>query len=377
VTITAAADGSALGNPGPAGWAWYVNDDCWRAGGWPHGTNNQGELMAVLDLLRATAHVRQEDLHILCDSQYVINSITKWMPGWKRKGWRKADGKPVLNVELLKELDRELAGRKYTFEWVKGHAGHDLNEAADERARAAATAYQQGVAARSGPGFQGHQHESGGRGTAQAGAPATTRVAAEQPSTDQPAASQRSAAQPAAPERAAAGHSASQRSAMPPAAARPAAKPEPDLFTDPGLFGDPKLFSEPDLFSELGSEAFDTEPGTAEPSAEAQVEELERELLGPLVRGDMGRTAVLLHPDFMEIGSSGRVWTRDAMMMALEEDPGERTDIEILGTDRVGTSAVLLTYRSFARSGTTLRSSLWVLDDGRWRLRFHQGTPEA
>ena len=151
MTITAAADGSALGNPGPAGWAWYVNDDCWRAGGWPHGTNNQGELMAVLDLLRATAHLPGEDLRILCDSQYVINSITKWMPGWKRKGWRKADGKPVLNVELLKELDRALAGRTYTFEWVKGHAGHDLNEAADERARAAATAYQPGVAARSGP----------------------------------------------------------------------------------------------------------------------------------------------------------------------------------------------------------------------------------
>ena len=155
MTITAAADGSALGNPGPAGWAWYVNDDCWRAGGWPHGTNNQGELMAVLDLFRATAHVPEEDLRVLCDSQYVINSITKWMPGWKRKGWRKADGKPVLNVELLKELDREIAGRKYTFEWVKGHAGHDLNEAADDRARAAATAYQQGVAARSGPGFAG------------------------------------------------------------------------------------------------------------------------------------------------------------------------------------------------------------------------------
>ncbi len=377
MTITAAADGSALGNPGPAGWAWYVNDECWRAGGWPHGTNNQGELMAVLDLLRATAHVRQEDLHILCDSQYVINSITKWMPGWKRKGWRKADGKPVLNVELLKELDRELAGRKYRFEWVKGHAGHDLNEAADERARAAATAYQQGVAARSGPGFPGHQHEAGGGVTAQAGAQTpTARVAAEQTS-DQRAASQRSEAQPAAPERAASQRAAPQRSAASPAAARPAAKAEPDLFTDPGLFGDPKLFSEPDLFSELGSEAFDTEPAAAESSAEAQVEELERELLGPLVRGDMGRTAVLLHPDFMEIGSSGRVWARDAMMMALEEDPGERTDIEILGTDRIGTSAVLLTYRSFARSGTTLRSSLWVLDGDRWRLRFHQGTPEA
>lgn len=320
VTITAAADGSALGNPGPAGWAWYVNDDCWRAGGWPHGTNNQGELMAVLDLLRATAHLPQEDLRILCDSQYVINSITKWMPGWKRKGWRKADGKPVLNVDLLKELDRELAGRKYTFEWVKGHAGHDLNEAADERARAAATAYQQGVAARSGPGFPGAHHAH--------------RAPVKQEARDAP--------------------------------------PEPEKPVE--------AYEEPDLFSQLDNRVLDA-PGTAaraaEAPAEAVVEELERELLGPLVRGDIGRTAVLLHPDFVEIGSSGRMWTRDAMMMALEEDPGERTDIEILGADRVGAEAVLLTYRSYARSGTTLRSSLWVLDGGRWRLRFHQGTPEA
>ncbi|MCD5343557.1 ribonuclease HI family protein [Arthrobacter sp. AK04] len=320
MTITAAADGSALGNPGPAGWAWYVNDDCWRAGGWPHGTNNQGELMAVLDLLRATAHLPQEELHILCDSQYVINSITKWMPGWKRKGWRKADGKPVLNVDLLKELDRELAGRKYTFEWVKGHAGHDLNEAADERARAAATAYQQGVAARSGPGFPGAHHAHSVPAKQEAGSA------------------------PLQPEK--------------PAVA----------------------YEELDLFSQLDNGGFD-EPGTAAKAAEAPpeaiVEELERELLGPLVRGDIGRTAVLLHPDFMEIGSSGRMWTRDAMMMALEEDPGERTDIEILGAERIGAEAVLLTYRSYARSGATLRSSLWVLDGGRWRLRFHQGTPEA
>ncbi|MCB0887133.1 MAG: hypothetical protein KDB41_10200, partial [Propionibacteriaceae bacterium] len=56
-----------------------------------------GELMAVLDLLRSTAH-RDEPLTILCDSQYVINSLTKWLPGWKRKGWKKGDGKPVLNV---------------------------------------------------------------------------------------------------------------------------------------------------------------------------------------------------------------------------------------------------------------------------------------
>ncbi|MGY4541432.1 ribonuclease HI [Arthrobacter sp. UYNi723] len=330
MTITAAADGSALGNPGPAGWAWYVNDDCWRAGGWPHGTNNQGELMAVLDLFRATAHVPEEDLRVLCDSQYVINSITKWMPGWKRKGWRKADGKPVLNVELLKELDREIAGRKYTFEWVKGHAGHDLNEAADDRARAAATAYQQGVAARSGPGF--------------AGAPATGAPVAVSPAAATTAGGARSDGQGAYGQ---------------------------DLFNQ-------GLYDEPDLFSELESDSFiPSEPAGAEMSPEAIVEALERELSGPDIRGDIGRTGVLLHPDFMEIGTSGRVWTRDATMMALEEEPAQHSELEILGADRIGTSAILLTCRSYSRSGTALHSSLWVLDGNRWRLRFRQGTPEA
>ena len=152
--ITAAADGSALGNPGPAGWAWYVDDDCWAAGGWPHGTNNMGELMAVLDLLQQTAHL-DDDLHVLCDSQYAINVITKWTPAWKRKGWKKADGKPVMNIDLVKALDEAMQGRRVTFEWVKGHAGHALNEAADERARNAALAYQRGVEPDPGPGFSG------------------------------------------------------------------------------------------------------------------------------------------------------------------------------------------------------------------------------
>ncbi|MFZ4893684.1 RNase H family protein [Plantibacter sp. Mn2098] len=154
MTITAAADGSALGNPGPAGWAWYVNDECWAAGGWKHATNNQGELKAVLELFRATAHL-DEDLHILCDSQYVINSVTKWMPGWKKKGWKKGDGKPVLNLDLLKEIDEAITGRRYRFEWVKGHVGHVLNEAADVRARAVAEAYQRGIAIPAGPGWTG------------------------------------------------------------------------------------------------------------------------------------------------------------------------------------------------------------------------------
>ncbi|WP_307279260.1 ribonuclease HI family protein [Arthrobacter sp. W4I7] len=387
MTITAAADGSALGNPGPAGWAWYVNDDCWRAGGWPHGTNNQGELMAVLDLLRATAHLPQEDLHILCDSQYVINSITKWMPGWKRKGWRKADGKPVLNVDLLKELDRELAGRKYRFEWVKGHAGHDLNEAADERARAAATAYQQGVAARSGPGFPGTHHLSASGAHAAGAVSATAQTLAAPPREPdlfsqqelaQQAASGRKTQEPALPRQSISPESTSRQDA-----GRNTSRQDAGRNTSRQDIGHQRPsqqdFAQLD-FAQLDGGAFDLagasgQAQTAPP--EALVEELERELLGPLVRGDIGRTAVLLHPDFLEIGSSGRVWTRDAMMMALEEDPGERTDIEILGADRIGPAAVLLTYRSFARSGTTLRSSLWVLDGDRWRLRFHQGTPEA
>ncbi|MCA0379324.1 MAG: ribonuclease HI [Actinobacteria bacterium] len=153
MSLLAAADGSALGNPGPAGWAWYIDDAQWRAGGWPRATNNQGELMAVIDLLHATAHRAAEPLTILCDSQYVINSVTQWMPGWKRRGWRKADGKPVLNRELLETLDAAMQGRQVKFEWVKGHAGHPLNEAADDRARAAATAFQRGQQPDAGPGL--------------------------------------------------------------------------------------------------------------------------------------------------------------------------------------------------------------------------------
>ena len=154
VTITAAADGSALGNPGPAGWAWYVDDERWASGGWPRGTNNMGELMAVLDLLRQTAHV-DDDLLVYCDSLYVINTVTQWMAGWKRKGWRKKDGKPVLNLDLVQAIDVAMKGRRVRFEWVKGHAGHPLNEAADQRAVAASTAFQAGRPHDPGPGYPG------------------------------------------------------------------------------------------------------------------------------------------------------------------------------------------------------------------------------
>ena len=152
MTTVVAIDGSALGNPGPAGWAWYVDENCWAAGGWPNSSNNRGELTALLELLKATAPTNEE-LHVLADSQYVINSVTKWMSGWKKRGWRKSDKSPVLNADLMQAIDKAITGRKVSFEWVRGHSGHPLNEAADDKARAAATAYQRHGSVESGPGW--------------------------------------------------------------------------------------------------------------------------------------------------------------------------------------------------------------------------------
>ena len=169
MTLIAAADGSALGNPGPGGWAWFIDESRWASGGWPSATNNQGELQAVIDLLTQAAD--EPDLHILLDSQYVLKSATVWIKGWKRKGWKKSDGKPVLNVEMMQELDallesRASAGHKTAFEWVKGHAGHTLNERADALAQAAARAHQAGRSAEPGPGLP-----SGGRSIGTSRAP--------------------------------------------------------------------------------------------------------------------------------------------------------------------------------------------------------------
>lgn len=197
--ITAAADGSSLNNPGPAGWAWFIDDEHWAADGWELGTNNQGELKAVLDLLRQSAVDADQELRILCDSRYVIDSLTKWLPGWKSRGWRKGDGKPVLNVELIKALDAELAGRKVSFEWVKGHAGHQLNEAADARAHAAATAVQQGLPVDRGPGYRADSHQVDDEGGADPNSadadppaePGRLNQACTQPNLDDPGAGSR------------------------------------------------------------------------------------------------------------------------------------------------------------------------------------------
>ena len=189
MTITAAADGSSLGNPGPAGWAWYVDEDTWDAGGWPKGTNNLGELTAILRLLEATADTGEE-LHILADSQYAINVVSKWRLGWKKRGWTKADKKPIKNLELIQEIDRAMEGRRVTFEWVKGHAGHHMNERADDLARGCAEAYQAGRTPEPGPGFGG----GSSRGAAPAG-----QASAGQASADQASASQASGGVASAP----------------------------------------------------------------------------------------------------------------------------------------------------------------------------------
>ena len=179
MTITAAADGSSLGNPGPAGWAWYVDEDTWDAGGWPKGTNNLGELTAILRLLQATAETGEE-LHILADSQYAINVVSKWRLGWKKRGWTKADKKPIKNLELIQEIDRAMEGRRVTFEWVKGHAGHRMNERADDLARACAEAYQAGRTPEPGPGFGGGSSR-GASSAGQASGGAASASAAVEP----------------------------------------------------------------------------------------------------------------------------------------------------------------------------------------------------
>ena len=190
MTITAAADGSSLGNPGPAGWAWYVDEDTWDAGGWPKGTNNLGELTAILRLLQATADTGEE-LHILADSQYAINVVSKWRLGWKKRGWTKADKKPIKNLELIQEIDRAMEGRRVTFEWVKGHAGHRMNERADDLARGCAEAYQAGRTPKPGPGFGG----GSSRGAASAGQASAGQASVDQTSASQTSADQTSAGQ--------------------------------------------------------------------------------------------------------------------------------------------------------------------------------------
>jgi ribonuclease HI len=132
-------DGACEGNPGPGGWGavlLYGQHRKELSGGTPATTNNRMELMASIEALRALKTPCTVELHT--DSQYVMNGITKWIKGWKAKGWRTANKEPVKNVDLWKALDEAVAVHVVEWHWVKGHAGHEHNERCDELAVAAA-----------------------------------------------------------------------------------------------------------------------------------------------------------------------------------------------------------------------------------------------
>lgn len=129
-------DGACRGNPGPGGWGAILRASGREkelCGGDLATTNNRMELMAAIQALEALNKPCQVELHT--DSQYVKNGVTQWIHGWKARGWKTADKSPVKNEDLWKRLDAARARHQVDWRWVKGHAGHELNERADDLAR--------------------------------------------------------------------------------------------------------------------------------------------------------------------------------------------------------------------------------------------------
>lgn len=130
-------DGACSGNPGWGGWGAILS---WNGrekellGGAPDTTNNRMELMAAIAALEALKRPCEIELHT--DSEYLRQGVTQWIHNWKRNGWRTADRKPVKNEDLWKRLDEALGRHRIDWRWVKGHAGHEMNERADMLARA-------------------------------------------------------------------------------------------------------------------------------------------------------------------------------------------------------------------------------------------------
>ena len=131
-------DGACSGNPGPGGWGvlmQFGDIEKTLKGGEIDTTNNRMELMAAIKALEAIKPGFKGKTTLWTDSTYVMKGITEWIHGWKRRGWKKSDKKPVINADLWKVLDVLNAERDVTWKWVKGHAGVDGNERADELAR--------------------------------------------------------------------------------------------------------------------------------------------------------------------------------------------------------------------------------------------------
>ena len=129
-------DGGCSPNPGPGGWGAILafgDHEKELKGGEPHSTNNRMELMAAISALEALKRPCLVDIHT--DSQYLRNGIMSWIKQWKRNGWRTAEKKPVKNVDLWQRLEAAMARHRVRWHWVRGHAGHELNERADQLAR--------------------------------------------------------------------------------------------------------------------------------------------------------------------------------------------------------------------------------------------------
>jgi ribonuclease HI len=147
VRYLAFVDGSSLSNPGgPGGTGFVVVDRArpalrfggtrWERDGAYAVTNNRMELRAVLDALDGLAE--GETVEIVSDSRYVIDALSKWIHGWRRKGWVTAAGEPVLNRDLIEEIDLIVRRHTVRWSWVRGHDGHAVNEVVDGLAQAAA-----------------------------------------------------------------------------------------------------------------------------------------------------------------------------------------------------------------------------------------------
>ena len=372
MTITAAADGSSLGNPGPAGWAWYVDEDTWDAGGWPKGTNNLGELTAILRLLQATAETGEE-LHILADSQYAINVVSKWRLGWKKRGWTKADKKPIKNLELIQEIDRAMEGRRVTFEWVKGHAGHRMNERADDLARACAEAYQAGRTPEPGPGFGGGSSRgaasagqaSGGAASASAAVEPHDAVenGASTPADQQHAEADKAAAAPTRPS-----EHAEEPATAPTSTSASHAAPTNKVTTS-------TFRSHPSVFSASTESSVPTEAAPASPVSEpsATTEDAiarEREFILAWTGGDEEALAAMTDERTTRIWPGGGATTTLAGPSPASPAIG-RIDAHDLG------GAFLTRYRVRWEGGASLESSVWApatSGEARLVMVHHQST---
>ena len=136
-------DGACSGNPGPGGWgAILISKETRKelSGGERLTTNNRMEMMAAIEALEALK--RPCEVHLHTDSMYVKDGITKWLAGWKAKGWKTADKKPVKNTDLWQRLDALTALHRIDWHWVRGHAGDPGNERADALANRGAAGFR-------------------------------------------------------------------------------------------------------------------------------------------------------------------------------------------------------------------------------------------